>query len=215
MSADSGVHSQLSDEWWQWALSIPTPVNPLLDVTGENCMVGQHGPVWFLAGFFSGGTGRRTCSVPDDKSLFFPVANSINFNTPNVCGQDATNVPVRELRQLSASSIAGVTTVSAELDGKRIQHVRRIRSEVFAVALPENNVFDTPCKDLSNVPAGIYSPAVDDGFYVSLDPLEAGSHRLHFHAENPSQGFTQDVTYHLTVVHVAVKHQEEREDDKL
>jgi len=53
------------------------------------------------------------------------------------------------------------------------------------------------------VPAGIYSPAVDDGFYVQLNPLKVGSHTLHFHAENP--GFVEDVTYNLTVVPVLLK----------
>jgi hypothetical protein len=50
---------------------------------------------------------------------------------------------------------------------------------------------------------------VDDGLYVSLDPLEAGAHTLRFHAENSSQGFTQDVTYHLNVVHVSVNYKDE------
>ncbi|MFL6465933.1 MAG: hypothetical protein ACJ73N_16180 [Bryobacteraceae bacterium] len=208
MSADSDFHSRMSDEWWQWATSIPTPVNPLLDVTGENCMVGQHGPVWFLAGSFgAAGPVTRNCSVPDDKLLFFPVVNFININTPNVC--DQPDMSVRELRQQAADFIDGVTNVSAELDGELIKHVRRTRSRVFAVTLPENNIFDTP--DVCNVPAGVYSPAVDEGFYVSLSPLKAGAHTLHFHAENPDQKFTQDVTYNLTVVHVSVRHHEEEQ----
>ena len=35
--------------------------------------------------------------------------------------------------------------------------------------------------------------------------LNVGSHSLHIHAENPSQGFTLDVTYNLTVVPVVQK----------
>ena len=53
----------LSAQWWQWVLSIPTPANPLTDVTGVNCMMGQRGDVWFLAGTFAGGTVSRRCSV--------------------------------------------------------------------------------------------------------------------------------------------------------
>ena len=45
-----GQLPQLTGEWWQWALSIPTSVNPLLDTTGERCMIGQRGSTWFLAG---------------------------------------------------------------------------------------------------------------------------------------------------------------------
>src|SRR5271165_1067684 len=62
-SEDSDSLKQLSAEWWQWALSIPTSVNPLADTTGEKSMVGQHGPIWFLAGSSTGGMVTRTCSV--------------------------------------------------------------------------------------------------------------------------------------------------------
>jgi hypothetical protein len=57
------------------------------------------------------------------------------------------------------------------------------------------------------VPAGIYSPAVDDGFSVLLELLPIGHHALHFHAENPSAvpAFSLDVTYNLTVVPVLLK----------
>ena len=83
---------QLSAEWWQWVLSIPTPENPVLDTTGDKCAVGQHGSVWFLASN-SGGTTMRTCSVPEDKLLFFPIITIVNVDTPNVCGQGPERIP--------------------------------------------------------------------------------------------------------------------------
>ena len=49
---DAVPWKQLSAQWWQWALSIPTSVNPLIDPTGGNGMVGQRGTTWFLAGAF-------------------------------------------------------------------------------------------------------------------------------------------------------------------
>src|SRR5258706_4066400 len=54
--ADSNDFKKLSADWWQWALSIPTSVNPLTDTTGEHCNVGQRGEKWFLAGFFVTGS---------------------------------------------------------------------------------------------------------------------------------------------------------------
>ena len=74
----------------------------------------------------------------------------------------------------------------------------------FAVALPEDNIFDAPCTDagLGNVPAGIYSPAAGDGFYVLLDPLSLGKHTLRFRAGMPTGKPSQDVTYNITVVPV-------------
>jgi hypothetical protein len=205
--ADSQTLEELTAEWWQWALSIPTSVNPQLDTTGENCMVGQRGSKWFLAGVFGGGTTTRTCSVPANVVLFFPIINSVNFNTPKVCGQGPKDIPVTDLRALSAAFIDGATNLSVEVDGKPVANLQRVQSQVFEVALPEGNVFDAPCTKagLGNVPAGIYSPAVDDGFYVELNPLPIRKHKLQFHAENPSQDFVQDVTYNLTVVPVSLQ----------
>ncbi len=166
-AADSQSFKQLSAEWWQWALSIPTSENPQLDTTGGKCVVGQRGSVWFLAGTFGGGTTTRTCSLPEGKVLFFPVINSVNIDTPNVCGQGPEKIPVEDLRALSATFIDGATNLLVEVDSEPIENFHRIQSKVFEVALPEDNVFDAPCSP-GGVPAGIYSPAVDDGFYVDL-----------------------------------------------
>src|SRR5215468_6274615 len=57
--------------WWQWGFSVPSPSNPLLDTTGEACMVGQQGRVWNLAGLPGAGAETRRCDVPCDRALFF------------------------------------------------------------------------------------------------------------------------------------------------
>src|SRR6266571_4753392 len=80
--ADAQSLEELSAEWWQWAVSIPTSVNPQTDKTGEDCMVGQRGATWFLAGVFGGGTATRTCSIPQGTMLFFPVINIVDINAP-------------------------------------------------------------------------------------------------------------------------------------
>ena len=201
-------YKEWTAEWWQFVLSFPPSENPVLDATGEKCVVGQHGPVWFLVGTFGPGTAKRDCSIPKGTALFFPVINSVNINTPNVCGQDSNDIPVDDLRALSASLIDSVTNLSVEVDGKPVQHLQKkfcIKSIVFDVTLPEDNVFDSPCMGagLGNVPAGTYSPAVDDGFYVMLQPLSVGNHTLHIHAESPPS-FSLDVTYNLTIVPVAL-----------
>jgi hypothetical protein len=90
------------------------------------------------------------------------------------------------------------------VDGVRIKKLTRVQSEVFAVALPKDNVFISPCSPLP-VPANVNSPAVDDGFYVPLDPLPVGPHTLRFHAESPAGLLQQDITYNLTFVPVSLK----------
>lgn len=201
--------SRLSAEWWQWALSIPTPVNPLnegvlpmgANPTGETCMVGQRGPIWFLAGVLNGGTAMRTCTLPEGKELFFPVINSVEINTPNVCGQ-GQELSVEQMRLDVAPFIDNVSHLKVTLDGKPIHHLHRVESDVFDVTLPEDNIFDAPCAP-SNVPAGVYSPAVDDGIYAFLRPLDAGTHTLHIQATSGSTSL--DITYQLVVVPVTLK----------
>jgi len=203
----SEAFKRLTGEWWQWAASIPVAGNPLLDSTGVDCMVGQRGSIWFLAANFGGGSTNRSCTIPKGKQLFFPVVNSVNIDTPNVCGQGSDRIPVADLRAFSAVLVDGAVDISVTLDGAPISKLARTRSEVFEVTLPEDNLFDAPCQNagLGNVPAGVYSPAVDDGIYVLLRPLEIGSHTLNFKAENPGAGFNVDVTYLLNVVPVKLR----------
>jgi hypothetical protein len=201
-SAESGALKNLTAEWWQWALSIPTSENPTLDPTGDKCFVGQRGSTWFLAGSYGGGPVTRTCPVPAGKEIFFPIANASFFDSPNVCGQGPEHLSAAEMRAFIADFIAGLTDVSVELDAEPVD-LHRVRSRIFEVALPEENLFDAPCASEGGFPAGIYSPAVDDGYYVQLEPLAAGEHTLHFHAEHPEAGFVIDTTYNLTVVPVS------------
>jgi hypothetical protein len=183
-------------EWWQSMLSIPTPANPLTDTTGDNCMVGQRGPVWFLAGTFGGGPVTRNCSIPEGKAIFFPVLNLVDVNT--------TTQTVDELRAETAPCLTAASTLLAEVDGEAVSNLfgrHRVQSEVFEITLPSDSLFSFA------LPAGTYSPAIDDGFYVMLKPLAIGDHTLHIMGASdgcPLIGgpFEVDVTYNLTVVPV-------------
>jgi len=201
---------ELSAQWWQWALTIPASVNPLKELTdvGSICMVGQRGPVWFLAGtLFSGGTFSRKCSVPEGLEIYLPVANAVQVNTPGICGQtDPLTVP--EMRANAAAFVDGVTKMTVTLNGTAVKSIRRVRSEPFVVALPVDNVFVDPCGGKpEDSPAGVYSPGVDDGYYVKLEGLKPGSHILQFTALNPTSipVYDLNMTYHLTVVPVSKK----------
>jgi hypothetical protein len=166
-------------------------------------MVGQRGSIWFLAGEFGGSGVTRTCSVPAGVSLFFPIANAINFNTPNVCGQGPADLTVKDMRALSKATIDGVDNLLLAVDGKNYTKlVHRVQSPVFSVALPKDNLFDAECSGAGGVPAGIYSPAVDDGYYAIIEPLTPGKHTMRYHVEGNVSG---DVRYHLTAVPMSTK----------
>ena len=65
--------------WWQWAFNFSEAENPLLQNGDVNCSAGQSGKVWYLAGSFAG-PAERTCSIPINKAIFFPILNSIAWD---------------------------------------------------------------------------------------------------------------------------------------
>ena len=206
-AADSSEQSarDLGAQWWQWVNSMPRTVNPVLDEDGKDCVVGQRGDVWFLGGNFSNSPRiARTCSVPEGKALFFPVVNNFFVNTPNTCGQGPESLGVKAMRAFNASVIDTATILSVTLDGTAVENIRRVRSRVFEISLPQDNLYDStefPCA------AGVYSPVVDEGYYAHIEPPNPGSHELRILATVLIQGakVTEDVTYHLTVVPVTRK----------
>jgi hypothetical protein len=197
---------QLAAQWAQWSLSIPFDVNPVVnDETGALCMVGQQGPVWFLAG----NATMRSCTVPEGTSLFFPVINGLAFNTPN-CGQTGDIKTVKRLKDVYYAFLTGfvnqVQNLSATLNGSPIP-VQLVESVPFSVAYPPGGQFGPDaCGTGVPLAPGIYSPGLTDGFWVKLDNLKASPkpYTLHFHGESVlfGQPFVEDTTYNLTVTPV-------------
>ncbi len=189
--------------WWQWALSSPPNLNPVLDTTGTHCGVNQPnpGPVWFLAGTFSGAPVTRTCSVPAGKALLIPIMNVVNFGANADCS--VSNDTVDSLRAQIAPLMAAEdpTTFTADVDGSAIRELPRYRLSpndtaftLTNISLPLlNAVFGLSCTQLA--PSYL---AVSDGYYVMLAPLSAGIHHLHFTVPS-SQPVSQDTTYTLIV----------------
>ena len=202
-----GQLPELTAQWWQWLLSIPSSVNPLTDTKGDYCMVGQRGPIWFLVGSPGGSPVSRSCSVPQGTTLFFPVINTATANTPNACGQGPENLTAKEQQASIKPFIDAAQNLKVTVDHQTIRKtlLRRVQATPFAIALPEDNIFVPGCSTLNppGQPAGVFSPAVADGYYVSLDPLKPGAHEIHIQAQSDS--FTVDVTYNLTVVPVKLK----------
>jgi hypothetical protein len=125
-----GQWPELSAEWWQWAYSIPLSQSPPFnDNTGEKCMYGQRGAIWFLAGVAE----SRTCSVPEGVSIFFPVINSSNFNSPNHCFNDSRDLSkLKDLWKFVSDPMDTVEHVSVTIDGQPIKKtlVGRVKSPV-------------------------------------------------------------------------------------
>src|SRR5687768_2521568 len=63
----------LTEAWWTWALTDPSPMVGDYDVDDPQCEGEFVEGVFFLAGTLQGGDATRTCTVPAKTALFFPV----------------------------------------------------------------------------------------------------------------------------------------------
>ena len=206
-----------SAQWWKWAQSIPLSSNPLTDTDGRYCGEGQKGPVWFLGGTWGPLLGQpvsRTCSVPSNRSIFFPISNSIWVNTawdnPNNTKADmracAAGIPGNSLGCIGPEQFAGglTATLGPEPGTESrpvVFHTPIVRSQSPFFKLgtyPVDSIWT-----VYGVPSWIFEngPSVSDGFWVMLPPLKPGSYVLKFSATAAGATVQQDVTYHLVVGH--------------
>jgi hypothetical protein len=192
------TYGRWAAEWWQWALGIPAAVNPLTDTTGEHCARRQVDKVWFLAGSASTDPVVRTCEVPAGKSLFFPLINNLYGAFLNDPPETRTEEFVR-----AAGSCTEPAAISVRIDGWQVPQPTRFftgasgsQSPLFNIQLPPGNLFGV---DETIVPELVLSPSAEQGYYLFVRPLSPGTHTIRWTASGCSPGFSQDVTYNLTV----------------
>jgi hypothetical protein len=197
----------LSVAWWQWALRQPIATNPLTDDTGARCGNGQFGPVFFIGGDFNGNRvpiTRDQCKVPAGKALFFPMVNAVDVHVPGLDTQDTPQLIWDDLQVTSAFS---VSSLHASIDGVDVRNLdpattpyRGCAGPVSACA-PRSFSLRLPADNLFGIAAGVYRPAVADGFYLLLAPLKPGPHTITFGGQGHlGTDFSQDITYQLTVM---------------
>ncbi|MDQ2963699.1 MAG: PEP-CTERM sorting domain-containing protein [Pseudomonadota bacterium] len=193
---------QLSQQWWQWALSAPASSSPLLDTTGAFAGANNNGPVFFVAGNLAGGTTSRTFAVPAGRPIFFPLVNAFDIEF-----QPAPDCPLHpgDPLQCAFDFIPGVgaaTGLNATLDGQDLltfPSFRQTSTGFFDFDLPAGSLLT----DLFGLPAGHYD-MISDGFWVALDGLSPGHHTLVFGGTIPELApgfppFTLEVTNTVVV----------------
>jgi hypothetical protein len=188
------TYGEWSAKWWQWLLAIPADKNPNLDTTGTNCALNQSGKVWFLAGTF-GGSATRTCTIPHNKALLFPVLCTAFGASAGDCDPTVPGITcdVGALREAAAAQEDSPQLLEASLDGQPIPHPRAFRafSPVFSITLPQNAVFGLN-------PPGTWSPNISDGYWIMHEPLPAGNHTLHVRGIT-NGGFEAGVMWNLVI----------------
>lgn len=176
--------------WWQHVASIPAAQNPLFDLSGASCTVGQRDDVWFLHGLtYPGNTlGEpivRTCTIPTGKQIFVPFINWICVPFPGETIQQNVGFckDANDLTDLMSLSIDGQSRNDLI---KRIVH-----KHAFDLTMPDDNAFGWP--------SGVFT-AVHDGYFARLPKLAEGHHQVHIQGGVSAFEFYIDVVYEIDIV---------------
>lgn len=175
------TQAEWSRRWWEWAMSFDDDLSPVADRTGIQCGNRQSGDVFFLAGTYGTARTVRTCRVPADKYLFFPLINYVF--TPTRTGMPSCAQVTRDAERITE----GAEMLVLEVDGVRYADLRRHRQ-----ASPE--CFNAWARHPSG--ARLF-PSASNGYYVMLKPLPRGRHTLNFGGALPRM--SQAVSYTLIV----------------
>jgi hypothetical protein len=180
-----------ANDWWQWAASMPGSESPVQDVIGTKCAVNQRGPVWYLAGGFGTSLISRTCTIPKDQHIFFPIINMLAYPPRG------STFTCDAVKAMAAQNNARYVYVRVYLDGSEVQNAERFR-------VASLDCFDLMGRWPASAGAPIVAPAATDGYWIMLRPLPPGQHRLEFRAlyTNPDQDLgdtVQNISYDLTI----------------
>lgn len=191
---DSKPYGLTYEDWtikfWQWLLPIPSERSPMTDETGEFCGENQQDlPVFFLA-FTGGGQAERTCTVPYGKAILVPI-NVVECSFLELPGARTEG----ELHVCAEEDESSNPGVFLSVDGTELKELLQYRVH--------SRTFDATFSDIFGT-AGGPTRVVSDGYWIILEPLQTGTHTLHFKAilTNPETGvliYSDDVKYHLTV----------------
>jgi hypothetical protein len=185
-----------SDRWWNWMVGQPKLTNPTEDSEGKssnNCQI--HKGVFFLCGTTTGKKQiKRTCGIPDGKSILLPVIcyeHSLledgNVKNPS----ELIKLATEDLNQYEPSK------VSAKVDKDEYSignGIIRIRSPLFSITLPKDNVWNSGNEGSTLAGA--------DGYWIFINDLDPGVHNITVRAQpsgTKSASLEIDTSYKITV----------------
>lgn len=183
------TYGQWTVKWWQWALSFPKSVNPVIDPVGKFANMKQPNEVFFLAGRFGSLEKvfpNRKCDVPIGKSILLPVinyeANSIEYPELRT-GQDILNNVSNHMDSIVLKEFT--------INGQKIIP-QRVRSDpkLFPLSVNEN---------LDGLDKGTDTIASADGYWVFLKSLRKGIYEITFKGSCESGRLNSGAKYTVTV----------------
>ena len=193
------TYGRWAAQWYQWVFGIPAAKNPLLDATGANCTERQVDEVWFLAGSNAAGSVVRSCTIPAQKALFFPLIN----NAYGAFLNDPAPTRTDEFIRAQAACTLPVN-IEVWIDDVKVQKPTQYftgpggsPSPVFTAQLPPNNILGL---DETFIQELVLTPSAEQGYYLFVEALPAGKHVIRWLASGCTPAVAaQDITYHLQV----------------
>jgi len=189
-----------SRRWWKWVYGIPAESNPWFDSAGADCAIDQSGPVWFLASVSAPGgvaTITRSCTLPEGKAIFVALEGLLNdYPCPDPSFKPAPGQSLYDfLRDGAAQTVESVNGLSLTVDGQNA-------ADPFSYRFTSPHLFHITgdpslTAKLDGCITGSSQPAVSDGHFMMVKPLEAGNHTLIVHSTDPHNDVT--VVWNLTV----------------
>lgn len=191
----------------QWIYAQPFSVNPAYDQTGADCAVDQQGPAWFIPPIFAPpGThhpiiqnASRTCTVPAHHALLLDIGSIVDdYPCPDPAFTPPPGESLYDFLIADAKPVMNtVNELDVSVDGVAVPDVLSYRYQ-------SAHLFDIK-GDLSlqavldGCITGAFQPAIVDGFFMMVKPLQPGTHTIVVHGTN-TIGDDRTYTYHLTVV---------------
>ena len=165
-SATGRTVTEWGDSWWKWAFNHPEVLG---DTTGEFGSLGDvRGPVFFAEG--SGGDPfKGSVDVPRGEYVLLPIATYIwTFFDP--CAE------IRCARHIiNDNFIKSVDDVFVWIDGKQVGN---LASHIVRVDRFNPQVFLVDAGPIDADGYGGILPALQGGYWLMLEPLPPGPHRV-------------------------------------
>lgn len=200
------LYEAQAQKWTRWALGQPhSTSSPIADGTGEHCDVGQSGKVWYLAGTF-GGAAERSCTIPHNRHLFFPLVNRWGINPGTSVDDEAAQTEFIDFFVgYFAENREATCALTLRLDGEDLlgTDLEELDELLYVDVLDPFEVeinADNWATEFGF--EGGITPTLTDGHFALLRPLDPGEHVLEIGGavcDGEEISFETSVVYELEV----------------
>ncbi|MBB5507785.1 hypothetical protein [Paraburkholderia atlantica] len=170
------TYAQWEASFWQWALALPLgPLpHPFNDCTNRPISAGQTGNVWYWS------APDLPDQICNQSANVIPAGTAIFLTTLDVEASSLDPEPFYAATAAGQRAIAHqfanyIQNVFVSVDDVPIANVSAYRTmtDQFPFTAPTPWVFDP-------TGTGGNGTAVGDGYFLLLEPLSAGSHKIHY-----------------------------------